>query len=160
MNWKNVVLALSVVLNVGLLVYLATGGGPNMTDIMMTRAFAQNRTVSGGGFVLTTANITSSRRALYVIDNTEKRMIVYAFPSARGQNIEGIASRDLRKDFDANLAGELLMVPGEIPGGTEAVYVLDPVGKRLIVYNCRGTGTMVDVIGKRELGADFRAGAK
>ena len=153
MNWKSMVVVASVALNVGLVVYLVTGTGPDM-------AFAQNRTVSGGGYVITTANITSSRMALYVIDNTEKRLIVYAFPPARGQNIEGIASRDLRKDFGENLAGELLMVPGVIEGNSDAVYVIDPVGKKMNIYNCRGTGKTVDLIGQRDLGKDFRAGAK
>ena len=56
----------------------------------------------------------------------------------------------------ASLAGDLLLLPGQIPGGTEAVYVIDPVGKKIVVYNCRGTGKEVDVIGARDLGKDFR----
>ena len=155
MNWKNVLIAGSVLLNVALLAWLATGHAP---DVMMTPAFAQNRSVSGGGFTITTANITSGRTALYVIDNTEKRMIVYAFPSARGRELEGIASRDLRRDFGENLAGDLLIVPGLIQGNTDAVYVLDPVNKKLVAYNCRGTGREVDVIGSRDLDKDFKAG--
>lgn len=155
MNWKNVLIAASVLLNVALVVYLATGHGP---AVIVTPAFAQNRSVSGGGFAITSANITSSRTALYVINNVEKRMIVYAFPSARGRQIEGIAARDLRNDFGADLAGDLLIVPGLIEGNTDAVYVVDPVGKRLVVYNCRGSGKEVDVIGTRDLDKDFKAG--
>ncbi len=154
MKVRNLILGASILLNVALVIWLATGHTPDMP------AFAQNRAVSGGGYAATTANITTSRQALFVVDNTEKRLIVYAFPSARGQNIEGIASRDLRKDFGENLAGDLLVLPGQIPGGTEAVYVIDPVGKKMIVYNCRGTGKEVDAIGNRDLGKDFRAGAK
>ena len=156
MKWQNVLLASSILLNAVLAVSLMSGRAPDLG----TPAFGQNRAVSGGGITATTANITSSRQGLWVVDSTEKRMIVYAFPSARGKPLDVVGARDLAKDFGADLAGEVLMLPGEIPGGSEAVYVIDPVGKKLVAYNCRGTGKDVDVIGSADLGKDFRAGAK
>ena len=153
MNWKNLLIAGSVLLNVVLLVWLASGNAPSA---LMAPLDAQNRSVSAGGMSATTARVTSSRQALWVLDNTEKRLIVYAFPSARGKNLDIISGRDLRKDFGENLAGELLMLPGEIPGGTEAVYVIDPVGKKLIAFESRGS--TVEPIGMRDLDKDFKTG--
>ena len=152
MKWKNVLLASSVLLNAVLLVSLMM---PGRAPDFGTAAFGQNRAVSGGGVTATTANITSSRQGLWVVDSTEKRMVVYAFPGARGKDLDLVGGRDLRKDF-GDLAGDVLLLPGQIPGGTEAVYVIDPVGKKIIAYNCRGTGREIDVIGRREMAKDFR----
>ena len=151
MNWKNGVLVVSVVANVALVLYLVLGTSP----VIVTPVYGQQRVASGGGYTMTTADITSSRKALWIIDSTEKRMIVYAFPASRGKNLDGISERDLRKDFGENLAGELLVVQGATSSNTEAVYVVDTVGKKLIAYECRG-GKEVEVIGTRDLAKDFR----
>jgi hypothetical protein len=153
MNWKHGLVTASVALNVGLLVYLVMG--PGHPPILISESFGQNRAVAGGGYAATTANVTSNRQALWLIDNREKRMIVYLFPGTRGHRLEPIAARDLRKDFGEDLAGELICIPGQLPGAEEGVYVLDPVGKKLIVYYSRN-GKDLEVIGSRDLGKDFR----
>jgi hypothetical protein len=153
MNWKHGLVTLSVALNVGLLVYLVIG--PGQTPLLVSESFGQNRAVAAGGYAATTANISSNRQALWIIDNREKRMIVYAFPPAKGHRLEPFAARDLRKDFGEDLAGELICLPGLLPGSDEAVYVMDPVGKKLIVYYSRN-GKDLEVVGSRDLGKDFR----
>jgi len=153
MNWKHWLVTVSVALNVGLLTYLVIG--PSHPPIFISESFGQNRAVAGGGYAATTANVTSNRQAIWIIDNREKRMIVYLFPAARGHQMEPVAARDLRKDFGEDLAGELICLPGQLPGGQEAVYVLDPVGKKLIAYYSRN-GKDVEVVGSRDLGKDFR----
>jgi hypothetical protein len=158
MKAKNIVVAASILLNVALIVYLATGHTPDV--ILNAPAYGQNRAVSGGGYVGTTALMASNRQALYLIDNTEKRMILYGFPSGRGAALDGLASRDLRIDFGPNLAGDLMVLPGEITSGVEAVYVIDPVGKKLVVYSFRGTGKEIELMAQRDLSKDFKVGAK
>ena len=152
MKWKNMLVVLSVVLNAGLLGYLAFG--TSQPAIFISESYGQNRAVAGGGYAATTANVTSSKQGLWVLDNREKRMIVYLVGSGKKRGLEPIAARDLRRDFGENLAGDLLVLPGEITSGVEAVYVIDPVGKKLIGYYSRGKN--LEVVGVRDLGQDFR----
>ena len=152
MKWKSMLVVLSVTLNVGLLAYLVMG--PSYPTIFISEGYGQNRAVAGGGYAVTSANVTSSRQALWVIDNREKRMIVYLVGSGKKRGLEPIAARDLRRDFGEGLAGDLLMLPGEISSGVEAVYVIDPVGKKLIGYYSRGK--RLELVGVRDLGQDFR----
>ena len=154
MNRKNLLVTLSVALNVGLVVYLVFGG-PD-TVINLPAAYGQNRAVAGGGIVATTAEVSSTRQAIYIVDNREKRMNVYAFPSGRG-GLQAIGAVDLRseKAFGAGLAGDVIMVPGRISSTNEVVYVIDPVGRKLIVYGSKGKG--IEVLDARDLGKDFTA---
>lgn len=151
MRWKNLLVMLSVVLNLGLLGYLVVGTG--QPPILISEGFAQNRAVAGGGYAATTASVTTSRQALWIIDNREKRLIVYLVPSGK-KRIEPLGARDLRRDFGENLAGELMVLPGQLSGQAEAVYVIDPVGKKLIGYYSKGKE--IDIIGARNLELDFR----
>ncbi|HUW55480.1 MAG TPA: hypothetical protein VMZ92_02520 [Planctomycetota bacterium] len=152
MKWKNVLVVLSVVLNVALLGYLVVK--PGMPPIFLPESYGQNRAVAAGGYAMTTANVTSSKQGLWILDNQEKRMIVYLVGSSKKRGLEAIAARDLRRDFGENLAGDLAVLPGEISSGVEAVYVLDPVGKKLIGYYSRGKE--LDVVGVIDLAQDFR----
>jgi len=151
MKGKDLLVGLSVVLNLGLLAYLLLG--PGEPPIFISTSFAQNRAVAGGGYAATTADVSSSRQALWVVDNREKRMIVYVFPSGK-KKLTPIAARDLRRDFGENLAGNIMLLPGEISGQAEAVYAIDPVGKKLIAYYSRGKD--VEVAGVRNLDEDFK----
>ena len=147
MNWKNMLVTLSVALNVGLVVYLAVA--PSIPT-----AFAQNRTVQAGGYTATTADVSSTRQALYIIDNREKRMNVYVFnPGKRG--LKPVQSIDLRgpKVFGAALAGDVKILPGRISSTTEAVYVIDPVGKKMVVFASKGR--KVELVGIAALAKDF-----
>lgn len=152
MKWKNLLMVVSVALNLALLSYLVLG--PGQPAIFISESFAQNRAVAGGGYAVTTANVTSSKQALWVVDNREKRLIVYLFSGGSRKRLDLIGARDLRRDFGENLAGDVIILPGEISGGTEAVYVIDPVGKRLIAYGSHGK--KVELLGTRDLGKDFR----
>lgn len=153
MKWKNLLIVLSVALNVGLVVCLVTG--PSGSGVFLPQSFAQNRAVSGGGYAATTADIRSSRQALWVVDNTEKRLILYDIPSiTKGVRIEILANRDLRRDFGADLAGDIMLLPGNVSGQAEAVYAIDAVGKKLIAYYSQGRG--ITVLGARDLGKDFK----
>ncbi|KPK99313.1 MAG: hypothetical protein AMK75_06750 [Planctomycetes bacterium SM23_65] len=152
MKWKSMFVVMSVMLNVGLLAYLVMG--PSHPTIFLSETYGQNRAVAGGGYAVTTANVTSSRQALWLVDNSEKRLIVYLVGSGKKRGLEPIAARDLRRDFGEDLAGDVLLVPGEISSGVEAVYVIDPVGKKLIGYFSRGKG--LELVGLRNLGEDFR----
>jgi hypothetical protein len=155
MNWKHWVVTLSLALNVGLLAVLLVGHG-QPAAILVSESYGQNRAIAGGAYAATTAAISSNRQALWVIDNQEKRLVVYLFPSAVGRRLEPIAARDLRKDFGEALAGDLMCIPGALGTGAEdAVYVFDPVGKKLIVY-CSKNGKDLEVIGGRDLAIDFK----
>jgi len=152
MRWKNVLMVVSVAVNVGVVAWLVFG--PTQPAIFISEGYAQARAVTGGGYAATTGHVSSSREALWVIDNTEKRMLVYVFPSAKGRPLDLLGGRDLRKDFGENLAGELLIIGGEVSGGIDGMYVIDPVGKRLIAYGSRG-GREIEVLGAANLAQDF-----
>ena len=153
MRLRNLVVAVSVLLNVGLLAYLVFG--PSEPAIFISESFGQNRTVAGGGYAATTANVTTSKQALWLIDNREKRLIIYQFAgSGRKRKLDGVAARDLRRDFGETLAGEVMLLPGQVSSGTDAVYVIDPVGKKLVAYATDGKS--VEVFGARDLDQDFR----
>ena len=153
MKWKSLLVTLSVALNVGLIVYLVAGSAD--TVITLPAAFAQNRAVAGGGLAATTADVSSTRQALYVVDNREKRMNVYTFSSSGKGNLKPIGTVDLRSDkaFGPGLAGDVMLLPGRISSTTEAVYVIDPVGRKLIVFASKGK--KLEVIGATDLGKDF-----
>jgi len=153
MRLRNLVVAASVMLNVGLLAYLVFG--PSEPAIFISESFAQNRTVAGGGYAATTANVTTSKQALWLVDNREKRMIIYQFASGgRKKKLDPIGARDLRRDFGETLAGEVILLPGQVSSGTDAVYVIDPAGKKLVAYATEGKG--IEVLGARNLDQDFR----
>lgn len=159
MNWKTMLVVISVALNVGLVVYLCVA--PGAPTIFVNQAGAQNRAITAGQYVATTADFNSSRAALWVIDNKEKRMLAYAFPSAitggGARQLMPIGGRDLRKDFGENLSGDLTMLPGRIQSDIEVVYVFDSVGKVLMAYASRN-GKDVEFLAKRDLEKDFREG--
>lgn len=152
MKWKSMLVIVSVTLNVGLLAYLVMG--PSHPTIFISESYGQNRAVAGGGYAATTANVTTSRQALWLVDNREKRLIVYLVGLGKKRGLDAIAARDLRRDFGEDLAGDLMVLPGEISSGVEAVYVIDPVGKKLISYYSRGK--KLELVGMRNLGEDFR----
>jgi len=155
MNWKHWGVTLSLALNVGLLAILLIGHG-QPPAILISESYGQNRAIAGGGYAATTAAVSSNRQALWVIDNQEKRLIVYCFPSGVGRRMEVIGLRDLRKDFGPDLAGELMLIPGALGTGSEdAVYVIDPVGKKLIAYVSRNAREP-EMLGGRDLANDFR----
>ncbi len=153
MNAKNLLLAGLVLLSVVLVVCLVQGRASN---VFMMPAGAQNRAVSGGGYAATTANVTSSRQALWIVDNTEKTMLIYVFP-ATGKGLQAVDKRDLRVDFGADLAGEIMLIPGQVPGNIEVVYAIDPVGKRMVAY-AYSDSRRSEILSKHDLGKEFKGG--
>jgi len=158
MKWKTMLVVVSVALNVGVVGYLIFA--PAGTSFLLPESFAQNRAVAGGGYVATTADVSSTRQALYVVDNREKRMLVYSFPSGKG-GLKVIGALDLRsaKAFGETLAGDVMLVPGRVASTTEAVYIIDPVGKQMIAVASKGK--KVEIVGAAKIGDDFtRAGGR
>ena len=151
MRRQNVLLMLSVLMNVGLVLYLFLGTGPT---ILVPEALGQNRASYGGGYAVASAEISNTREALYLISNAEKRMVLYAVETGRGSRVVPLGARDLREDFGENLAGDLIMVPGAVSTSSEAMYVIDPVGKRMIAYGY--SGRKVEILGAREFEQDFK----
>jgi hypothetical protein len=150
MSARKMILTVVVVANFALLGYLVMGTA--QPPIFIGDLQAQNRSINVGGYAMTTALVTGSRDGLWVIDNQEKRLIVYVPPSGK-KKLEPVAARDLRRDFGEGLAGELVILPGMISGSTGGVYVVDPVGKKLIVYYLKDND--LEILGMRDLGADF-----
>ena len=154
MNWKHWVATLLLV-NAAVLVVLLIGHG-QPPAILVSASYGQNRAIAGGAYAVTTAAVSTNRQALWVIDNQEKRMIVYLFPSAVGRRLDVIGARDLRKDFGPDVAGELMCIPGSLGSGSEdAVYVIDPVGKKMIAYVSHN-GREPEMLGARDLAKDFK----
>ena len=150
MKWKSLILAASILVNVGLVCYVVLGHDP-MTPVFISEAQAQLRTVRGGGYVVTSARTSSNSDAVWVIDNREKRLIIY---EEQKKSIARMASVDLRAKFGANV-GDLIMMPAMISSSTEAVYIIDPIGKKMVAFVLGRKG--VGVIGRgRDLDVDFK----
>ena len=153
MNWKTILVVVSVALNIGLVIHLTSDAGDSMS--FLPQAGAQNRAINEGGYSSTTAHISSSRQALWVVDNREKRLVMYTVPpGTRRRRVERIVGRSLRDDFGPELAGDVVLLPGRISSESEAVYAIDVVGKKLIAYY--SDGDEIEIIGKRSLEKDFR----
>jgi hypothetical protein len=154
MSWKHMLVTLSVALNVGLVVFLVMGG-PETQDFPFPAACAQNRSITAGGFSATTAEVSSSRQALYIVDNREKRMNVYVVTSTK-ERMRPLATVDLKgpNAFGGDLAGEVVLIPGRISSTTEAVYAIDTAGRRMIIFY--SNGKRLEVLTAVDLGRDFQ----
>jgi hypothetical protein len=154
-KWERLLILALALGNVALLVHVLIS--PEGPSLFVSEAHGQNRALSAGTYAITTADITSSRAALWVVDNKEKRMLVYAFPSSvTDRRITPLGRVDLRRDFGADLAGDVVIIPGKISGEREAVYVLDVAGGRILAYIAEGGRNEIRLIGARNLDEDFK----
>ena len=151
MKWKSLILAASILVNVGLVSFVVLGHDP-MTPVFISEAQAQLRSVGGGGYVVVAARSSSNDDAVWIIDNREKRLNIY---QEHKKSVVRVASVDLRAKFGANLAGDLIMMPAMISSSTEAVYVIDPVGKKMVAFVLGRKGA-VGTLGARDLDVDFK----
>ena len=153
-KWERALILLLVLTNAGLLIHVLTGS--DAPTFVVRPTYGQNRAFAAGGYSVTTANLTNSRQALWVVDNREKRMMVYAFPAAVGdRRLVPMGRVDLRRDFGPDLAGDVYVIPGKISGEADAVYAFDIIGRRVIGYSVKRRND-IRILGARNLDEDFK----
>ena len=92
---KNLILGLLVVLNAVLLVAVLVRAVPDQA------AFAQPVNMPSN-YLATSATVTSGLDALYILDTADRRLyMLLPNKQLRPIQLEGVATRDLTKDFRA-----------------------------------------------------------
>ena len=153
-KWERLLILLLMLTNAGLLIHVLTDS--DAPTFVVQPAYGQNRAFAAGGYSVTTADLSSSRQALWVVDNREKRMMVYAFPASVGdRRLVPMGRVDLRHDFGADLVGDVYIIPGRISGESDAVYAFDVVGRRVIGYTAKRRNEIL-ILGARNLDEDFK----